>query len=89
MPFIFSIVLLSARFIVRRFALPATTPAGVSFGFLALGLALTAEILFAVAIQKQSLGEAIASRFSAFGTVLLVMLVITVFMPHILMRVPK
>jgi hypothetical protein len=88
MPFTFVVVLLSARFIARRFALPATTSARLTVGLLALGLALAAEILLAVAIQKQSLGEYIASRDPVSGTVFLLMLVLFALMPLIIVRVP-
>ena len=84
MPFMFVIVLFSARFIVRRFALPATTSARLSVGLLALGLALVAEILLAVVIQKQSFGEYIASRDPVSGTVFLLMLVLFALMPFII-----
>ena len=89
MPFMFVIVLLSARFIVRRFALPATISVRLSVGLLALGLALAAEVLLAVAIQKRSLGEYIASRDPVSGTVFLLMLVLFALMPLIIARVPN
>ena len=68
-PFMFVVVLLSARFIVRRFALPATIRAHLTVGLLALGLLLAAEVFLAVAIQDRSLGEYIASRDPVSGTV--------------------
>ncbi len=89
MPFMFVVVVLSARFIVRRFALPATTFTRLSVGFLALGLLLVAEILLAVAIQKQSLGDYIASRDPVSGSVFLLMLVLFALMPLIIARVPS
>lgn len=89
MPFMFVIVLLSARFIVRHFALPATTPVRLSVGLLALGLALAAELLVVVAIQKQSLGEMIASRDPVSGTVFLLMLLVFGLMPLIVARLSK
>ena len=89
MPFMFAIILLSARFIVRCFVLRATTSARLSVGLLALGVALAAEILLAIAIQKQSLGEMIASRDPVSGIVFLLMLVLFGLMPFIIARLPK
>ena len=84
MPVMFVIVLLSAKFIVRRFALPATTSARLRVGLLALGLVLAAEILLAVAIQKQSLGQYIASRDPVSGTIFLLLLALFALMPLII-----
>lgn len=89
MPLMFVVVVLSARFIVRRFALPATTSTRLVVGLLALGLLLAAEILLAVAIQKQSLGDYIASRDPVSGTVFLLMLVLFGLMPLIVSQVPS
>lgn len=87
MPFMFAVILLSARFVTRRFALPTATSVRLTSGFLALGLSLVAELLFAVALQGQSLGEYIASRDPVSGGVYLAMLVLFAVMPLILARV--
>jgi hypothetical protein len=85
-PFMFVVVLLSARFIVRRFALPMATSARLTVGFLALGLLLAAEFLLTTAIQDRSLGEYIASRDPVSGTVYLALLVLFALMPLIVAR---
>jgi hypothetical protein len=85
-PFMFVVVLLSARFIARRFALPAATSARLRVGLLALGLLLAAEVSLAIAIQDRSLGEYIASRDPVSGTVYLAMLVLFALMPLIIAR---
>jgi hypothetical protein len=85
-PFMFVVVLLSARFVARRFALPVATSARLTVGFLALGLLLAAEFLLAAAIQDRSLGEYIASRDPVSGTVYLAMLVLFALMPLIIAR---
>jgi len=85
-PFMFVVVLLSARFIARRFALPMATSARLTVGLLALGLLLAAEFLLAAAIQDRSLGEYIASRDPVSGTVYLAMLVLFALMPLIIAR---
>ena len=89
MPFMFVIVLLSAKFIVRRFALPATTSARLRVGLLALGLTLATEVLLAVAIQKQSLAEYIASRDPVSGTIFLLLLALFALMPLIIAQLPN
>jgi hypothetical protein len=85
-PFMFVVVLLSALFIARRFALSAATSARLTVGLLALRLLLAAEVLLAVAIQDRSLGEYIASRDPVSGTVYLAMLVLFALMPLIIAR---
>ena len=87
MPFMFVAVLLAARFVVRRFSLPAGASSRLPVGLLALGLLLVAEFLLAVAIQDRSLGAYIASRDPVSGTVYLAMLVLFALMPVILARV--
>ncbi|MEQ1767347.1 MAG: hypothetical protein ABL859_07960 [Methylotenera sp.] len=89
MPFTFVIILLSARFIAKRFALAASTFVRLAVGFLALGLALAAEVLLAVAIQNQSIAEFIASRDPVSGSVFLGMLLLFALMPLIVMRSPS
>ena len=87
MPCMFVAVLLSARFVARRFSLPMTTSSRLFVGLVALGLLLIAEFLLAVAIQDRSLGAYIASRDPISGTVYLAMLVVFGLMPLILARI--
>ena len=86
MPFMFVVVLLSARFIVRHFALPTAAAVRLSVGIFALGLLLAAEFLLAVALQNRSIGEYIASRDRVSGSVYLAMLALFFAMPLILAR---
>ena len=62
MPVMFAVILVSARFVIRRFALPATAPVRLATGLFALGLMLAAELLLAAFLQGRSLGEYVASR---------------------------
>jgi len=84
MPVMFVVVLLSARFAARRFALSSATSARVTVGLLALGLLLVSEFLLAAVIQDRSLDEYIASRDPVSGTVYLAMLVLVGLMPLII-----
>jgi len=87
MPIMFVVILVSARFIVRRFSLPGNIPARLSAGFLALALLLAAEVLLFVAFQDRTLGEYVASRDPVSGIVYLAMLVLFAVMPLVLTRV--
>jgi hypothetical protein len=83
----FVVILLAARYITRRFALPANVLARLGAGFLALALLLAAEVLLAVAPQDRTLGEYVASRDPVSGIVYLAMLVLFALMPLVLTRV--
>ncbi len=87
MPFMFVVVLVSARFIAQRFRLPADVVARLGAGFLALGLLVASEILLALAFQARTLGEYVASRDPISGTAYLAMLALFGVMPLVLARV--
>ncbi len=86
MPFMFIVIVLAARFITKRFALPATVIVRLTTGFLALGLLITAELLLAVALQDRSLGEYVSSRDPVSGSVYLAMLALFAAMPLVITR---
>jgi len=86
MPFMLVAILLAARFIIRRFSLPANVLARLGAGFVALGLLVAAEVLLAVALQDRTLGEYVASRDPVSGSVYLAMLVLFAVMPLVLAR---
>lgn len=87
MPFMFVAIVVSARFIIRRFSLPANVLARLGAGFLALGLLVAAEVLLAVSLQDRTLGEYVASRDPVSGIVYLAMLALFAVMPLVLARV--
>lgn len=87
MPFMFVAIVVSARFITRRFSLPANVLARLGAGFLALGLLVAAEVLLAVALQSRTLGEYVAGRDPVSGIVYLAMLALFAVMPLVLARV--
>jgi hypothetical protein len=86
MPFMLVVIVLAARFITQRFALPTTALVRLSAGFLALGLLVAAELLLAVALQDRSLGEYVGSRDPVSGTVYLAMLALFAAMPLLICR---
>ena len=89
MPFMFVIIIFSARFIATRFALPRAVSVRLATGFLALGFLLTAELLLGVALQGLSLGQYIASRDPVSGSVYLGMLALFAVMPLIVARLQR
>jgi hypothetical protein len=86
MPFMFVVIVMAARFITRRFSLPASVPARLGAGLLALGLLLAGEILLAVVLQNRTLGDYVASRDPLSGSVYLAMLALFAAMPLVLAR---
>ena len=83
-PFMFVAIVLSARFIARRYALASSARVRLLAGFLALSV--SAEQLLAVALQARPLGEYSASRDPVSGSAYLVMLLLFALMPFMLSR---
>src|SRR5690606_33197470 len=81
MPLMFVVILVDARFVVRRFAVPPSMPARLGTGLLALVLLLAAELVLAVVLQERSLVDYVASRDRVSGSVYLAMLVFLAIMP--------
>ncbi len=81
MPLMFGVIVMAARFVVRRFAVPYSIAARLGTGLLALALLLAAEALLAVVLQDRSLGDYVASRDPVSGSVYLAMLVLFTLMP--------
>lgn len=88
MPLMLAVVVLAARFVSRRFALPGGAAARLGTGLLALTLLLAAEVLLAVTLQDRSLAAYIASRDPISGSVYLLMLALYAAMPLVLARGP-
>ncbi|MDL2355126.1 MAG: hypothetical protein QFF03_07710 [Pseudomonadota bacterium] len=86
MPIQFIVIVFAARYVVRRFRLPADTMTRVGVGLVALGLAIAAELLLAVAMSDRSLGQYIASRDPVSGSVYLLMLLVFALLPLALAR---
>ena len=87
MPFMFMAIVLAARYVVRRFDLPASLSLRLSVGFAALLMSVVAELLLASLLQGRSIAQYIASRDPVSGSVYLVMLLLFALMPSILARV--
>lgn len=81
MPVMGVIIVLAARFIVRRFQLPTTAAVRLAVGGAALALLVAAELLLTVALQGQTVSAYIASRDPVSGSVYLLMLGVFALMP--------
>jgi len=86
MPLMFVVIVLAARFVVQRFALPPAAFARLAVGSIALAVLVGAELSLVAVIQHQSLAEYISSRDPVSGGVYLAMLVLFALMPLILAR---
>lgn len=81
MPLMFAVIVIAARFVTRRFAVPFSIPARLGTGLLALGLLLAAELLLAVILQDRTLANYVTSRDPVSGSVYLAMLLLFALMP--------
>lgn len=82
-PFMLLVVVLAARFVVRRFSLPRSLATRAGVGTVALALLVLAELLLAVVIQDRSLSEYVASRDPISGSVYLGALLLFAAMPSL------
>lgn len=80
MPLMAVVIVLAARHVVRRWALPTAT-ARLLVGGLALALLLAAELTLAALLQGQSPAQWIASRDPVSGRVYFAMLLVYALMP--------
>ena len=86
MPIMLAVVLLSARFVVRRCAIEPGIRSRLLMGGFAIALAIVAELLVAVGLQNQSLIQYLAAQDPVSGRVFAVMLVMFAAAPLILSR---
>jgi hypothetical protein len=84
MPLMFAVIVIAARFVMRRCSGPIPIAARLGIGLLALALLLAAELLLAVALQDRSLADYLASRDPVSGGVYLAMLAVFALMPAVI-----
>ena len=86
LPFWFAVIVLSARHVVARFELdPARSPR-LQVGFMALAMAVLAELSMVAAFQGVPVAQYIAGRDPVSGTVYLALLLVFALMPYLLSR---
>jgi hypothetical protein len=86
MPLMLIVIVSAARWVVRRFELPAAPLPRLRVGIAALALLVVAELLLSVALTGRTISEYVASRDPVSGTVYLLMLVFFAAMPALVLR---
>jgi hypothetical protein len=76
-------MVVAARWVIRRFEVPQTTPATISIGLVALGLLIPAEIAGVVFLRKLSFQDYFSSFLTAPGMISLVMFLLFAAMPSL------
>jgi len=79
----FAVIVFSARFVVRRFALAGQIGRSLAVGMAAAILLLTVEFTVVLALRGMSIGEFLSQRDPLAGTVYYIMVAIFVAMPAI------
>jgi hypothetical protein len=85
-PIMFVVILVAARWIVRRLALPTAAFSRLGMGSVALGLILVAEFTLVLRLRGLSMSEYLASRDPVSGTAYYVMLGVFAIMPLLVAR---
>lgn len=83
-PVMLAITIVVARWIVRRFAVPATTSTRLGMGCIALGLMCLAELTLVLWLRRLSIRQYCAGRDPVAGTVYYITLGVFAFMPLLL-----
>ncbi len=86
MPIMFVVIIVAARWIVRRLAVPSAPLSRLGMGCLALALVLIAEFTLALWLRGLTIAEYVASRDPVSGTVYYVMLGMFAIMPLLVTR---
>ena len=85
-PIMLAVMIVAARWIVRRLAVPFTPSSRLGMGCVALGLLLVAEFTLVLWLRGLSIREYLASRDLVSGTVCYVMLGVFTIMPLLVSR---
>jgi hypothetical protein len=85
-PLMLVVVVVAARWVVRRMSVPAAAASRLGMGGIALALMLAAEFLFVLRLRGLSIGEYLATRDPVSGTVYYMMLVLFAVMPLLVAR---
>lgn len=81
MPIMLVVTIVSARWIVLRFAMPSTLPSRLGMGLVALFFLLAAELTLVLRLRRLSVREYFATRDPVTGTVYYAMLGALAIMP--------
>jgi hypothetical protein len=80
-PLLLVAMILAARFVVRRFALPPASAARLATGVLAVALGLVAEFALVGPVRGMSLADYFAARDPVSGTVVYALQALMAFLP--------
>ena len=83
-PIMLVVIIVAARWLIRRLAVPLEPSSRLGMGFLALALLVIAEISLVGPLQGYSVNEYFSSRDPISGTVYYVMLLVYALMPFLL-----
>jgi hypothetical protein len=86
MPIMLTVIMIAARWVVRRFALPPGLKNRLGMGCVALGLLLVAEFALVLWLRGLSIREYLATRDPVSGTVYYLMLGIFAIIPSFVGR---
>jgi hypothetical protein len=85
-PIMLVVIIVAARWIVHRLALPSVPSSRLSMGFVALGLMLVAEFGLVLWLRGLSIREYLATRDPVSGTVYYLMLGVFAIIPLFVVR---
>ena len=86
MPLMLGVIILAARWTIRRLGVPARLPQRLGMGFLGLGLLVAAELALVVALRGMTLQDSFATRDPLTGTLYYLMLGVFALMPLLVAR---
>lgn len=86
MPVMWLVIVLAARWTVRRFTLSASVPTRLATGMLAVGWLLLAEIALVLSLRGLTLAEYLGGRDPVAGTAYALSLLLMVAMPWLWSR---
>jgi len=86
-PIMLIAMIISARWVIRRFEVPETLRATISMGLVAVGILTVAEIAGVLWVRRLSLQEYLGSLVTAPGVISLLMFLLFAAMPTLVTRI--
>jgi hypothetical protein len=86
-PIMLIAMIISARWVIRRFDVPGTLRTTISMGLVAVGILTVAEIAGVLWVRRLSLQEYLGSLVTAPGVISLIMFLLFAAMPTLVTRI--
>src|ERR1700757_2163420 len=86
-PIMLIAMIISARWVIRRFDVPGTLRTTISMGLVAVGILTVAEIAGVLWVRRLSLQEYLGSLATAHGVISLLMFLLFAAMPTLVTRI--